>query len=110
MIKRFLFEVLLGIIMLVAVILFGKVGMVALSLMVFLMLFGKKKPDEREMILFYRTGNITAGVIIFFSVILYQCSDCIVNGNKIGDLWLLWLLPIFFIGHGAVGLIINKIQ
>jgi len=110
MIKRFVFEICLGIVMLIAIILFGHQGMVAFVLMTFLALFSKKKPDEREMQLFYKIGNFTAGVTIILCVIIYQCSNYIVNGNRVGDLWLLWILSTFFIAHGVTGIIINKIQ
>lgn len=110
MTKRFIFELLFGVVWVVAIILFGNLGSVAMVLMVFLIPFCKKKPDEREMQLFYKIGNLTAGVTIVLCVIIYQCSNYIVNGHRVGDLWLFWLLSTFFIAHGIVGIVIYKVK
>ena len=86
MIKRFIFELCLGIVGLIAIILFGLQGAAAFALFVFLIPFCKKKPDEREIHLFYIIGNITAGVVIVVCVVVYYFSNSFVNGYRIGDL------------------------
>lgn len=108
MIKRFIFELCLGIVGLIAIILFGLQGAAAFALFVFLIPFCKKKPDEREIHLFYKIGNFTAGATIVLCVLIYQCSNYFVNGHRIGDLWLYWVLFSFFVAHGIVGIIVNK--
>jgi len=110
MIKRFIFELCLGIVVLVAIILLGIVGSAAFALMVFLIPFCKKKPDEREMQLFYKVGNITAGASIGLCVLIFQCSNYFVNGHRVGDLWLFWVIASFFIAHGIIGIIVYKKQ
>ena len=106
--KRFIFELIVGVIGLIAIILFGIKGSVVMVLIAFHILFCKKKLDEREIQLFYRIGNITAGVAIVVCVVVYYFSKSFVNGYRIGDLWLFWVIFSFFIAHGIVGIFIYK--
>jgi hypothetical protein len=108
MTKRFIFELIAGILLLIAVILFGAKGMVALIILAVQPFIGKKKADEREFQLFYKVGNYTAGAVLVACIIIYECSDMVVNGQLIGKLWLFLVISAFLIAHGASGLIIFK--
>ena len=106
--KRFAFELIVGIIGLIAVAIFGEVGIAAFALFAAQPFIGKKKLDEREYQLFYKVGNITAGLFLIACVIVYFYSDASVNGHQIGKIWLLWIVPAFIGIHGAAGLFIFK--
>jgi hypothetical protein len=108
MITRFTYELVVGIIYLIAVLLFGEHGMIAMALLAAHPFIGKKKADERESQLFNKVGNYTAGVTLVACVIIYEMTNVVVNGNKIGDLWLYYACCAFLIAHGAAGLIIFK--
>ncbi len=106
--KRFAFELIEGIISLVAVAIFGEVGMAAFALFAVQPFIGKKKLDEREYQLFYKVGNLTAGLFLLFCILVYFYSDANVNGHTVGKIWLLWIVPAFIGIHGATGLFFFK--
>lgn len=106
--KRFVYELIVGIIMLIAVYLFGPKGLVALALLSAHPFIGKKKADERETQLFYKTGNYTAGATLLASIVVYYFSDSIVNEIVIGKNWLGLVLSAFLIAHGFFGLILTR--
>jgi cytochrome bd-type quinol oxidase subunit 2 len=105
--KKFLLEFITGTILLASVIIFGQKGMVALVLLSIYPLIKKKKElDEREIQLFNKIGNLTAGITLFISVIIYYFSDIAINDLKIGENWLFFILSAFLISHGTTGLIV----
>lgn len=107
--KRFIFELIVGVTGFAAVILFGRAGISAFALFALLPLFRKKNPDEREIQLFYRTGNLTAALTLLAAVIFYLLSGKTVNGFSIGDNWLALVIFSFLLAHGLSGLIMfNK--
>jgi len=106
--KRFAYELVVGIIGLIAVLLFGEKGLVAFALLIAHPFIGKKKADEREWQLFYKIGNYTAGASVVAAVIIYELSDVIVNGILIGKNWLGLLVAAVLIAHGISGLLILK--
>lgn len=106
--KRFGFELVVGIIGLIAVFYFGDDGMLVFVLLAAHPFIGKKKSDEREAQLFYKIGNITAAGTLLASVGIYYASDIVMNGNLVLDLWLFLLANSFLIIHGASGLIILR--
>lgn len=109
--KRFILELLVGIILLVSVLMFGPKGMAALALLAIYTFLKKKKkkPDEREIQLFYKIGNFTAGATLLLSVVIYYFSDFVINGWTIGENWLFYVLSAFLMSHGISGLIVfNK--
>jgi hypothetical protein len=107
--KRFAYELAVGIITIIAVLLFGMKGNAVLALLAFQPFIGKKKGwDEREFQLFYRVGNYTAGASLLACVIIYECSDLIFNGQEIGKNWLGLVVSSFIIAHGAAGRLIFK--
>jgi len=106
--KRFVYELIVGIIMLIAVFLFGTKGIVALVLLSAHPFIGKKKADERESQLFFKVGNYTAGAALLAGVIISYFSDSIVNGIAIGKNWFGLIVSAFLIAHGLFGLIITR--
>lgn len=84
MTQRFSYELIIGIIGLVAVFLLGNAGMAVLALLAAYPFFGKRNADEREIQLFYKTGNITAAFTLLACVVIYLASDIRVNGIQIG--------------------------
>ncbi len=106
--KRFTYELIIGIIGLIAVFLFGDAGMAVIALLVFHPFIGKKRADERESQLFNKVGNTTGAITLLACVGIYLTSDIIVNGYQIGEHWLILACFSFLIAHGVSGLIIFK--
>ncbi|MBC8416430.1 MAG: hypothetical protein H8E11_08375 [Candidatus Cloacimonetes bacterium] len=78
--------------------------MVSLALMAVLAFFKKKKFDEREYQLFYKTNNYAFALMIIVMVIINQLQ---IAGNMLmQENWLFLSLSAFFIGQGLFGLII----
>jgi len=75
--KRFILELLVGIILLVSVLMFGPKGMAALALLAIYTFFKKKKkkPDEREIQLFYTMEY----QVLLFSTRNKRCCKSIVS-------------------------------
>lgn len=105
---RFAYELIVGIIVLIAMVIFGGPGSAAMVLLAAHLFVGKKKADEREAQLFNKVGNITAGTTLLACVIIYFASDVVVNGYLIGDNWLPLAATAFIIAHGGVGLLVLK--
>lgn len=108
MIKRFTYELIVGIILLAAVFLFGTQGLTALALLAAHPFIGKKKADERESQLFNKVGNYTAGATLLACVVVYYFSDVVVRGHTLESLWFCLAVSAFIIAHGAAGLIVFK--
>ena len=113
MIFRFWFESIIGFICLVCILLFGSKGassLVIFALLPILMRIKKtKKPDERELQLFYKIGNLTMGLTIIAIIIIHYLQDTEVYGHLIGANWMTLAITSILIAHGLAGLIIfNK--
>jgi hypothetical protein len=108
--KRFIYELIVGIFTLIAITLFGFIGMMAMALLAGHSFVGKNnnEADEREIQLLYKVGNYTAGATLLASIIIFYSSDLAVNGHLIGKFWVGFVLCAFIIAHGASGLIIFK--
>jgi len=109
---RFVFESLVGLIGMVAVLLLGSVGGLFMMLFVFfpaiVRLNKAHKPDERELQLFYQASNFTLILIFIALVLIYVASGVTLNGHQIGDNWyLLSISSILFI-HGLIGLVVFR--
>jgi hypothetical protein len=104
--KRFYFELAIGLVGIAAVLYFGVAGFAVFALFAAYPWVAKKKADEREYQLFYYTGNITAIATFLLCVVIYLGSDLVINGNKIGDLWLYLVCFSFLAVHGVSGLVI----
>jgi hypothetical protein len=103
--RKFILEFIVGISLLVSVIIFGQKGMVTLVLLVIIPFIREKRdPDERELQLLNNIGNITAGVTLAASVVIYYFSYLVINGQNIGEYWLFYVVSVFLISHGISGL------
>ncbi len=104
--KRFILELTVGILLLVAVLVFGQRGMAVFSLLAIHPFIAKKKKlDERESQLFNKIGNHTAAITLLASVAIFYFSDVIINGQSIGENWLFYVCSAFLISHGVSGLL-----
>ncbi|PID26631.1 MAG: hypothetical protein CR982_09280 [Candidatus Cloacimonadota bacterium] len=107
--KRFILELVVGILLLLGVLIFGEKGMVVFSLLAVLPFIGKRKNlDEREIQLLYKIGNYTAALTLLGSVVIFSLSDSIFMGHLIGKSWLFYVCSIFFISHGASGIFVMR--
>jgi len=107
--KRFVLELAVGVILLVAVLMFGEKGMAAFALLAIHPFIAKKKTlDERESQLFNKIGNYTAAATLLASIALFYFSDVIIYGHAIGENWLFYVCSAFLISHGAAGLFVMK--
>lgn len=101
--KRFIFTLAVGIIICVSILLFGTAGHVSLALMVLIVLF-KKKYDEREYYLYYKTNNFAFLITILTMAYFQKLS---VAGNAlIQGSYLIMTLSVFFMVQGILGLIV----
>ena len=113
MIFRFWFESVIGFVCLLCIILFGAKGASSLAIFVMLPIIMRikktEKPDERELQLFSKTGNLTMGLTIIAIVIIRYFQDTMVNGQLIGSNWITLAIASIMLAHGLAGIIIfNK--
>ena len=102
--RRFIYTLVIGIIILICILIFGKAGSASLALMAVLAFSKKKKYDEREYQLFYKTNNFAFAVMIMVMVIIDQLQNA---GNIImQENWLILSIAGLFIGQGLIGLIV----
>jgi hypothetical protein len=112
MIWRYGFTGLVGLIVITATLLLGEVGaasMAFFALLPIVVYFAvkKRKPDEREMLLFLKTNNITAALMILTIVAIYYGSAITINGHRLGDQWHILTIFSFLLWQGIVGLILS---
>ncbi|MFA5806046.1 MAG: hypothetical protein WC879_15520 [Melioribacteraceae bacterium] len=108
---RYYFETVVGTSCFILILLFGAVGGVSLSLLAFLPVIIWKlrvMPDERELQLFYKTGNLAGGLQFIILTIIYLIADKTVNGHLILDSWLTLSISSIIMVHGIAGLIFLK--
>ena len=102
--RRFIYTLVIGIIVWICILLFGQAGSASLALMAILAFSKKKKYDEREYQLYYKTNNFAFALMIIIMVIIHQLG---IHGNLImQENWLILSIAGFFIGQGLFGLII----
>ena len=107
--KRFILELTVGIILMVAILIIGQKGMAVIALLAIHPFIAKKKKlDERESQLFNKIGNYTAAITLLASVAIFYFSDLIINGQAIGENWLFFVCSAFLISHGVSGLLIIR--
>ncbi len=106
--KRFIYELIVGILGIATTMVYGPRGLAVFALLAFLPLFRRKRPDEREIQLFYKTGNLTAALTLLAAVAVFMLSDKMVNGYRIGDNWLYYVVYSFLVAYGVSGIIIFK--
>ena len=108
---RYWFEATVGTLCFILILLFGAVGGASLSLLALLPIIIwriRVRPDERELQLFYKTGNLAWGLQFIILTIIYFISDKTVNGNLILDSWLTLSISSIIMVHGIAGLIFLK--
>ncbi|MBU1106479.1 MAG: hypothetical protein KKB51_07440 [Candidatus Riflebacteria bacterium] len=104
MIKRFMFQIFLGVFCFSCVVMFGQIGFASFALYALMAFFGRQKPDERELMLFYKTGNATMGLMVLCLVAIHFLQDQTIAGFRVGDHWLIISANAIPIIHGVVGL------
>jgi hypothetical protein len=105
---RFAYELIVGILSLIAIILFGEKGMAVMALIAAQPFISKRKFDERESQILNKAGNYTAGATLLICILIYDIPDLTVNGQLVGKVWLIWVVAIYVIAHGMSGLIILR--
>jgi hypothetical protein len=101
---RFLSEMIIGLLALSAGLSFGIKGMAVIALYALTLFIPRHKPDEREVQLYNKIGNITAGATLVACVGIYYFSDFVVNHITIGSNWLTLVVAFFILSHGVSGL------
>lgn len=105
--RRFIYTLIIGVIVWACILLFGKIGSASLALLALLVFIKKKKYDEREYQLFYKTNNFAFAIMILIMVVIAQLQN--VGNMLMQENWLILSVSGFFIAQGLVGLIVfNK--
>ncbi len=109
MIKQFFFELIVGIIILLATYLFGIMGFWGFLLLAAYPLFFKVKNfDERELLLLHQTATLTLSMLLMVLILLYYLSGADFGVINIGRHWLQFAVLSFLITHGASGIYIFR--
>jgi hypothetical protein len=103
---RFFSEAIIGILAIIAALFFGERGMAVFALYALTLFIPRHKPDEREVQLYNKIGNITAGAALVACVAIYHFSDFTVNHLPLGKNWLTFVVAFFMLSHGISGLIV----
>lgn len=110
MTARFWFESIVGLICMIGILLFGKAGFVCFVLFALLPLVTRlckgNKPDERELQLFYKAGNLSLALTIIVILLISRLSNVVINDHSIGDNWMLLSVTSIIMFHGIAGLIV----
>jgi len=79
---------------------------------VFLKSLKEYKLDEREMMIFTKTGNSAAFTFVTLLVIIFYLQEINVAilGLPLKEIWGRFLLPLFLIAHSVTGMILNEIE
>jgi hypothetical protein len=108
---RYYFEAIVGMFCFILILFFGTVGGASLAFLAFLPVIiwrYKVKPDERELQLFYKSGNLAYGLQFVVLTTIYFIADKTVNGNLILDSWLTLSMSSIIMVHGIAGLFFLK--
>ncbi|MGE5429911.1 MAG: hypothetical protein ACM3QX_02490 [Syntrophomonadaceae bacterium] len=111
MLFRYFYEAVVGAICVTLVLLFGMKGLASLALLAFLPLYLRSRnfrPDERELSLFYKAGNLTLGIIIISVLLIFKFSQTSIHGHALGESWAGLLTALIVLFHGLAGIIMNK--
>jgi hypothetical protein len=107
---RFVYEGAVGFLTLLLVLLLGEKGGAAFVLYAFLPLVmrtvKRRKPDERELHLFYRTGNISMGMTFVILVVVYFLARVQSLSALIAANWLFLTVAAILLVHSVVGLVV----
>ncbi|MCF7912289.1 MAG: hypothetical protein K9M99_07165 [Candidatus Cloacimonetes bacterium] len=109
MIKQFFFEIIVGIVILLATYLFGMVGFWGFFLLAAYPFFFKiKNFDERELLLLHQADTLTLSMLLMVLILLYYFSGSNFGQINIGRNWLQFAVLSFLITHGASGIYIFR--
>jgi hypothetical protein len=106
---RFILETVIGLIIIIAVLLFGMKGISAIALIAFfpfITRIAKIKGDEREMLIHYKTGNITFALAILFVVIIYYLQNINLGSFTVETVWMPLTIGSIIFAHGAAGMFV----
>ena len=104
MMRQFAFQITVGFLCVACVAMFGQPGFACLALYAFTPLFSGKAPDERELFLFYKTGNVTLGLMILLLVGVHFLQNATFAGLRVGDHWLVISANAMPVIQGLVGM------
>jgi hypothetical protein len=68
--------------------------------------FDLKRFDERERLLFYKTGNYTVISAFICTALFNLLSNSIVHGNILSTYWYQMLYGVFYFSHGITGFVV----
>ncbi|MFH0735531.1 MAG: hypothetical protein V1773_11655 [bacterium] len=103
---RFGYELVVGLVTLIMILLLGAKGLIFFVLFLplpILMRAKKYEPDERELQMFYKAGSYSTAGIIIIVVLISKFSYLIINGHKLGDSWAGLCVASFMFVHGILG-------
>ncbi len=106
---RFISEVIISLLIILAVLIFGEKGIAAISLLVlmpFVTRAAKIKGDEREMLIHYKTGNLSLGLTVLFVIIIYYLQNISLGAFTINDIWMPLTIGAIMFAHGISGLFV----
>ncbi|MBU0711430.1 hypothetical protein KJ762_02795 [bacterium] len=112
MIFRFWFESIVGLFCIICMLLFGQAGAASFALFALLPVIMRirkmTKPDERELQLFYKAGNLSIALVIITIYLISHFSGVAINGHAIGDNWMFLSITSILMFHGIAGLIVFR--
>ncbi|GAB4286187.1 MAG: hypothetical protein Kow0098_01050 [Ignavibacteriaceae bacterium] len=112
MLLRFGFETIAGLLSIIALLLFGIKGTAAFAVFALLPLIlriRKINPDERELLLFYKSGNYSlAGTIAVILMLYYGWELTTPAGTPVYTLWMPLLIAGIIFVRGITGIIVFK--
>lgn len=111
MIFRYFYEAFVGAICITLILLVGTKGLAGLALLAFLPVFlraRRVRPDERDLSLFYKTGNLTLGIMLISVFLIYKFSSAGMHGHTLGENWVGLIAALAVLFHGLAGLIMHK--
>lgn len=111
MVLRYNFEFFVGLLIIAVILIFGEILSPAFFLLAFVPLLikiEKGKADERELYVFYKSGNYSMGVGVLCMYFINRFSDVAINGHVIGDNWFTLSIGSILMVHGLAGLLFNR--
>lgn len=107
---RFVYEGAVGFLTILLILLFGQKGGAAFALYAFLPLImrimKRRRPDERELCLFYRAGNISMGLTFVILVVVYFLARLQPLSDLAAANWLSLSVAAILLVHSVVGLLV----
>lgn len=108
MMRLFGYELFVGIIASLSMLIFGMHGASIMALMALMpLIIRNQKADEREYYLYYKTANYTMAIFFIVLAIISQIQ-IYTNSGIIEKNWLYLCANAFFIIHGFTGIIMLK--